>query len=83
MLNKKNFGLAGGILWGSALFFVTLISLWTGYANELSGILKAVYPGYSISMLGSIIGLAYGFLDGFIGLYIFAWIYNVLEKKTR
>jgi hypothetical protein len=81
MLNPKNLGLAGGILWGAVLFVTTLIAAGTGYAASFLDLIMSVYPGYAISLTGSFIGLAYGFLDGFIGLYIFAWLYNWLEKR--
>ena len=80
-INAKNFGLAGGILWGLAMFILTLIGMNSSYAMELLRLLEGAYPGYSVSGMGSIIGLIYGFLDAFIGLYIFAWIYNKLEGK--
>jgi len=80
-LNPKNFGLAGGILWGLGMLVLTLISVGTGYATGFLSAIANLYPGYSISLLGSVIGLIYGFIDAFIGLYIFAWLYNWLEKK--
>jgi len=80
-LNAKYFGLAGGILWGLSMFVITLVSVFTGYGTGFLNIVSNIYPGYSISLLGSVIGLIYGFIDAFIGLYIFAWLYNWLEKK--
>jgi hypothetical protein len=80
-LNAKRFGLSAGILWGLCLLVLTLVSLGTGYAAEFLNIIVSIYPGYTISLLGSIVGLVYGFIDGFVGLYIFAWLYNWLEKK--
>lgn len=79
-LNAKNLGLAGGIMWGFILFIVTLVSDMNGYAIEFLNVIKSIYPGYSISLIGSIIGLAYGFVDAFVALFIFAWIYNWLGK---
>jgi len=80
MINAKNFGLAGGIFWGVSLFLLTIISVFTGFAGDVLVLLKGVYIGYDITLLGSVIGLIYAFLDGFIGCYIFIWIYNKLEK---
>lgn len=76
MLNEKNLGLAVGIFWGISLFLLTLISFYTGYASHWLGLIADVYPGYSITWPGSFIGLAYGFVDGFVSLYIIAWLYN-------
>ena len=38
--------------------------------------------GYNISASGSIIGLAWGFVDGLIGGAIFAWLYNFIAVRT-
>ncbi len=80
-LNAKNFGLAFGILWGVFLFIMTLLSVFTGYGLDFFKILSSIYPGYKVSYLGSVVGLIYGFLDGFIGFYLFALIYNFLQKE--
>lgn len=40
--------------------------------------LSHIYRGYEITLLGSFIGLVWGFLDGLIGGAIFAWLYNQL-----
>lgn len=81
MLNTKNFALAGGILWAICMLVLTLLSLYTGYAAEFMRLFSGVYPGYDISVSGSLIGAAYGFIDAFVGLYIFAWLYNKLNKN--
>ncbi|MFQ6036459.1 MAG: bacteriophage holin [Sedimentisphaerales bacterium] len=81
LLNPKNLGLAGAIIWGLCIFITTLVSLGTGYAEEFLNVLASIYPGYKVSLLGSLIGLAYGLFDGFVDLFILAWIYNWLEKK--
>ena len=79
MLNAKNFGLAGGILWGASMLVFTLVSMLTGYGAMWADLMANVYPGYAVSYLGSVVGLVYGFIDGFVGLFIFAWLYNRLS----
>lgn len=79
MLNPARLGLSGGILWALCMFICTIISIYTGYASDFFNIIAGVYPGYSISWPGAFIGLAYGFADGFIGLFLLAWIYNKLS----
>jgi hypothetical protein len=79
----KHAALAGGIVWGVALFLTTLIAVWTGgYAMSFLQVVASIYPGYSISYVGSLIGLIYGFLDVFIGVYIVVWVYNLLRKSN-
>jgi len=80
-LNPKNFGLAGGIIWGAGLFILVLISLGTGFGADFLARLSKLYIGMSISIVGAIIGGIWAFIDAFAGLYIFAWLYNWLEKK--
>lgn len=40
-----------------------------------------VYRGFSISPLGSLVGLVWGFVDGTIGGTLLAWLYNWLIEK--
>lgn len=77
-LNIAKFGLAAGIFWGLSMFILTFTGIWFGYALQWLNLMADIYPGYEITPTGSIIGLIYGFFDGFIGLSIFAWIYNKL-----
>ncbi len=78
-LNATKFGLSAGILWGLTLFVMTWISMYTGYGMFWLSNWMDIYPGYDLSGIGSLIGLAYGFVDGFVGLFIFAWLYNLMK----
>lgn len=40
-----------------------------------------VYIGYSVSAFGGFVGGIWGFLDGFIGGAIFAWLYNRFVRR--
>lgn len=80
-LDPKRMGLAAGILWGWAMLVMTLVSMFTGYATAFLNCMASIYPGYAISLTGSLIGLVYGFLDGFVDLYLIAWLYNLLGKR--
>lgn len=81
-LNALRLGLAGGILWGLTMFVSTLIAIETGLGKQWLLLAENVYIGYHISYVGSLIGLVYGFIDGFIGLFLLAWIYNKLNRKS-
>jgi len=77
-LNIKAFALSNGVLWGAALFLVTW---WKIIVNGASGnptFIGNVLKGYSISPLGSVIGLIWGFVLGLVGAGIVAWLYNRL-----
>lgn len=81
-LNVKAFALTTGLCWGIGLFCLTWwIILFDGASGETL-IIGKIYRGYCVSALGSVIGLAWGLVDGFIGGAIFAWLYNYIAKCT-
>ncbi len=70
-------GVAIGILWGGCIFLTTLLSVYAGYGTAfLEALPLSIYPGYKITLVGSFVGLVYGFFDGFVCGVIFGWIYN-------
>jgi len=42
-----------------------------------------LYRGYTITPVGSVVGLAWAVVDGAIGGAIFAWIYNFFVSDKR
>jgi len=77
MLNAKALGLAGGVLWGLGMFVLTLLGMYVeGYGAGFYDLMMGLYPGYTLSMAGAFVGLVYGFIDAFIGLWIFGSLYN-------
>lgn len=78
--DTKRVALSSGIIWGAGLFLTTIVSVYSGYAKPFLDGIASIYPGYSISLTGSIIGAIYGFLDFFIGTYVFVWVYKRLGK---
>lgn len=80
-LNVKGLALASGVIWGLAMFVVTLISAMNGYAADFLVVMASVYPGFSLTYGGAVVGAIYGFLDGFVGGWIFAWLYNRFAGK--
>ncbi len=77
-LSPYKLGLSAGILWGLALAIMTVAGILFGYGLPFLHLMASVYPGYAVSYPGALIGLIYGFVDGFVGLYIFGWLYNRL-----
>lgn len=71
----------GGLLWAILLFLTTLAGVYFNYATNFLNVIVSIYPGYSISLTGSIVGLVYGFLDVFIGVYIFSWVYHRIGNR--
>jgi len=78
-LDAKNFGLAGGLLYGGLYFLLTLITMITGLGADLLMIVMSLIPIFTISLTGAIIGLIYGFIMGYILLFVFASLYNFFE----
>jgi hypothetical protein len=79
-LNVKAFALTSGILWGLGLFLGTWwIILFKG-SMDIETFIGMIYLGYSVTPLGSVIGLVWAFFDGLICGAIFAWLYNLIAK---
>ena len=75
-------GVALGSVWGVSLFITTWISYYTGYGRLFLEVLaQSIYPGYTVTPLGSFLGLSYGFADGFVGAALIGYIYNKLVKR--
>ena len=82
-LNIMAFALTCGIVWGLGLFFLTWwIIAFDGATGEPT-LIGSLYRGYTISPIGSVIGLIWAFFDGLIGGAVFAWLYNKLADSSE
>lgn len=81
-LNVKAFALTCGLIWGFGVFFLTwwLILLEGAPASSL---INRMYPGYTMTPAGSLVGAVWGFFDASIGGLVFAWLYNLLTDKFK
>ena len=80
-LDVRAFALTCGLVWGIGLFVLTWwIIAFEGITTGPT-FLSSIYRGYELTPLGSIIGLLWGAVDGFIGGAIFAWLYNLLASR--
>lgn len=74
-------GVALGSVWGLSLFITTWISYYTGYGKLFLEVLaQSIYLGYTITPIGSLFGLIYGFFDGLISATLIGWLYNKIAK---
>jgi hypothetical protein len=81
-LNVKAFAIACGTIWGAGVFLLTWwIILLEGSSSEMP-LLGHVYLGYTISPLGSVVGLVWALVDGMIGGAVFAWLYNWIATRV-
>ena len=79
-LNIKAFGLSLGIAWGAGVFIMGIIAMFSSYSVPFVTAISTFYLGYKATILGSIIGAIWGFVDAGIGGVIIAWLYNKLQK---
>ena len=64
----------------------TLSALWLvvkGGPNvgQNLGLLRAYYPGYTVTWFGSLVGFFYGALTGAVLGWCVAWLYNLLASR--
>ncbi|PIN90986.1 hypothetical protein COU61_02475 [Candidatus Pacearchaeota archaeon CG10_big_fil_rev_8_21_14_0_10_35_13] len=76
-LNSSKFGLALGILAGVCMLFTSLLAA-AGVGTVWIPLIQSFYVGYGLSFGGVLLGVLYAFLDGFIGGWILAVLYNKL-----
>ena len=81
-LNANILGIVLGILTGLGIFVVTNFLILKG--GEVVGphlsLLRAFFPFYSVTFLGSIVGFGWGLLSGYVVGFIIASIYNLVVK---
>ena len=88
-LNATVQGIVTGVLLGLAIFVATLWLVIKGgpVVGPHLALLGQFFIGYRVTVLGSFIGLGYGFVAGFlIGFSVtttYNWIANLREQRTR
>ena len=76
-------GLTSGLLAGFGLFLITWWLILIEGSQAAPTFIGRVYLGYSVTPLGSLIGLVWAFADWFIGGVVFAWLYNLIAGVNR
>jgi hypothetical protein len=68
---------------GTCALYLLMLGLASmfGWGTNLVEMISPVYIGYSSTLIGSIIGALWGFVDGAIGGAIIAIIYNAVVRK--
>jgi len=80
-LNIKAFAMTTAILWGAAMLLITWWIILLDGPSDQATFLAKVYRGYSLTFMGSLIGLIWGIVDGAIGGALLAWLYNRFSVK--
>jgi len=74
--------LAGGIAWGLG---AATLAVWgmIGYGSKVVEFFADLYPGYGASIGGALLGILWGFIDLFSGLFVFALLYNLFAGRPK
>ena len=82
-LDAISLGLAFGIMWALGVFILGIMAMAADWGTEIVVLMSAVYLGFDPSIAGSLIGAAWGFVDGGVGGFLIAWLYNVILTRRQ
>ena len=80
-MSIRSVGLTTGIFGAITMFLLAWWLILSGNAEGPITLVERVYIGYSFTPMGSIIGALYGFVDWGIAGALFAWLYNLINKR--
>ncbi len=79
-MNVLALSIASGLLWGTAICFVSCVNLvWPEYGSAFLDVMASIYPGYTPGTgVGPLVtGTLYGMADGACAGAFFGWFYNM------
>jgi len=80
-MSIRSLALTTGIFGSCTMFLLAWWLILTGGAEGPTTLIERIYIGYSFTPKGSLIGAIYGFVDWGIAGAIFAWLYNLINRK--
>ncbi len=80
-IHPVHFGIAVGIITGTYFLFLGILSLTVGIGQSIVSSFSSLYIGYDSTLIGSFAGGLWGLIDGFIGGFIIAHLYNFIHKR--
>ena len=80
-MSIRTLSLTLAIFWGATVFCIAWWMILTGNTEGPVTLFERIYIGYSFTPMGSIIGAVWGFVDGGIAGIVFAWLYNLIDRK--
>ena len=80
-IRPLGFGMSIGILWGLSVVIISLLSIYFSYGTAVVTFLTTVYLGYELTLVGVLIGTGWAFLDGFVGGFLLAAVYNLFIRR--
>jgi hypothetical protein len=83
-LGVISFGFALGLTWAILVFVLGLVATFLGWGVAVAGALSSLYLGYGPTLIGSIAGAVWAFVNGLVAGILIAWFYNrVLLTRRR
>lgn len=76
MVDAKALALTLGVTWGVGIFLLGLMAAFLDWGTLLVKTMGSVYLGYEPTVVGSFVGLVWGFVDGTISGFVLTWVYN-------
>jgi len=76
MIDPIRVAIALGFTCGLGALFLGAAAYYLGWGTEAVDMIGSVYRGYTPTPGGALIGTGWAFVDGFVGGWLFAWIYN-------
>lgn len=77
-LGVVSFGLALGVTSAVFVFVLGVVAALFGWGVPVAAALSSLYIGFGPTIVGSIAGAVWGFVDGLIAGLMIAWLYNRL-----
>lgn len=82
-LGVISFGLAIGVTSAIFVFLLGVAASLLGWGVELAIALSSIYIGFGPTLVGSIAGAVWAFVDGLIAGVLIAWFYNLFLLRRR
>jgi hypothetical protein len=84
-LSLKGLSIAVALLCGGCVFLVGIVNLASpSYGMEFLKVVSSIYPGFHASRTFAdvLVGTGYGIVDGAIGGFLLAWLFNLFAKPA-
>lgn len=74
-------GMALGLVGAIGVLLLSLGAALFGWWMEPIEMVSKMYMGYSTGFVGTLIGIVWAFVDGFVGGWLIGFFYNMINRK--